>query len=78
MIKFDVFLQKALAEGFDKITTGHYAQIFGPGEVLRGKENTDSNSEFFHLLRGVDEIKDQSYFLSGLDQFQLSNSLFPL
>ena len=71
LIKFDVFLQKALAEGFDKIATGHYAQIFGPGEELRGKENTDFNSEFFHLLRGVDEIKDQSYFLSGLDQFQL-------
>jgi tRNA methyl transferase len=71
-------LQKALAEGFDKIATGHYAQILGPGEELRGKEKPGSNSELFHLLRGVDEIKDQSYFLSGLDQFQLSKSIFPL
>jgi len=71
-------LQKALVEGFDKIATGHYAQILGPGQVLRDKENTDFNSAFFHLLRGVDEIKDQSYFLSGLDQFQLSKSIFPL
>jgi len=71
-------LQKALAEGFDKIATGHYAQILGPREELRGKEKPDFNPDFFHLLRGVDEIKDQSYFLSGLDQFQLSKSIFPL
>ena len=78
LIKFDVFLQKALAEGFDKIATGHYAQLLGPGEELRAKEKPDFNPDFFHLLRGVDEIKDQSYFLSWLDQFQLSKSLFPL
>lgn len=33
---------------------------------------------FFHLLRGVDHNKDQSYFLAGLNQLQLQHSVFPL
>jgi tRNA-specific 2-thiouridylase len=61
LIKFDVFLQKALELGFDAIATGHYARI-----------------QDFQLLRGIDYNKDQSYFLAGLNQFQLSKSLFPL
>jgi tRNA-specific 2-thiouridylase len=61
LIKFDVFLKKALELGFDKIATGHYARIQGN-----------------QLLRGIDHHKDQSYFLAGLNQFQLSHSLFPL
>ncbi|GHW02473.1 tRNA 2-thiouridine(34) synthase MnmA [candidate division SR1 bacterium] len=62
LIKFDVFLNKALEMGFDKIATGHYSRIKGQ----------------YELLRGVDHDKDQSYFLAGLDQFQLSKSLFLL
>ena len=65
LIKFDVFLKKALEEGFDGIATGHYARI----EEEKGE---------FHLLRGIDRIKDQSYFLAGLDQNQLSKSFFPV
>lgn len=64
-IKFKLFLNKAKQLGFDKIATGHYAQI---------KE--DKNG--FHLLRGKDPNKDQSYFLSGLTQKQLSYAMFPI
>ncbi|MBP8016558.1 tRNA 2-thiouridine(34) synthase MnmA [Candidatus Gracilibacteria bacterium] len=65
-IKFKLFMQNALNLGVDYIATGHYARIVENGE---GK---------FHLLKGVDESKDQSYFLSGLNQYQLSKSLFPI
>jgi len=65
LIKFDVFLKKALKMWFDKIAMWHYAKI---------KENWKK----FKLLRGKDKNKDQSYFLSWLDQFQLSKSLFPI
>ncbi len=65
LIKFDVFLNKALELGFDCIATGHYARI-----------EEDKNE--FKLLRWIDYNKDQSYFLAGLNQFQLSKSLFPI
>lgn len=65
LIKFDVFLNKALEMWFDYIATGHYARI------------AHANNEYA-LLRGVDYNKDQSYFLAWLNQFQLSQSLFPL
>lgn len=65
LIKFEVFLHKALEQGFDKIATGHYARV---------EEETPS----YHLLRGIDHNKDQSYFLAGLNQFQLAHSLFPV
>ena len=65
LIKFDVFLEKALEQGFDKIATGHYAMI-------EEKNNT------YNLMRWVDHNKDQSYFLAWLNQFQLSHALFPI
>lgn len=65
LIKFDVFLHKALEMWFDKIATGHYANIV--------QEWTS-----YYLLRWKDHNKDQTYFLAGLNQFQLSKSLFPL
>lgn len=64
-IKFKLFLNKALKMGFDKIATGHYAQI-------------KHNKKGYHLLRGKDPNKDQSYFLAGLTQDQLSHALFPI
>lgn len=69
LIKFDVFLHKALDRWFDYIATGHYAKIETP---------KDGKMERFKLLRWGDHNKDQSYFLAGLDQFQLSKSLFPI
>lgn len=68
LIKFDVFLHKALDMWFDGIATGHYARIASP----------TTTGEFYKLLRWIDHNKDQSYFLSWLNQFQLSKSLFPL
>lgn len=64
-IKFKIFLDEALSHGFDKVATGHYAQII--------EENS-----IFHLKKWVDKNKDQSYFLAWLSQFQLSKSLFPI
>lgn len=70
LIKFDVFLEKALAQWFDKIAMGHYATI----DKVQGINNND----IYHLVRGVDYNKDQTYFLAWLNQFQLSKSIFPL
>ena len=64
-IKFKLFLAKAILNGFDKIATGHYAQI-------------KQDKTGFHLLKGKDPNKDQSYFLAGLNQEQLARSLFPI
>ena len=66
-MKFGVLPNLARKSGidFDKFATGHYARI-------REKNGV------FHLLRGTDEKKDQSYFLYRLKQSQLANLLFPL
>jgi len=66
LVKFDLFLEKALAYGFDYIATGHYARI------------QETNDKQFQLLRWMDHNKDQSYFLSWLNQYQLNKSLFPV
>lgn len=65
LIKFDVFLNRAIEQWFDYIATGHYARIKEKNWV-------------YHLLQWVDSRKDQSYFLSWLNQYQLSKSIFPL
>jgi tRNA-specific 2-thiouridylase len=64
-IKFKVFLEHALSLGADKIATGHYARIH-------------EDNGIYQLQTGLDENKDQSYFLHLLNQQQLSKSLFPL
>jgi tRNA-specific 2-thiouridylase len=64
-IKFKLFLERALKLGADRIVTGHYARIAEAGGV-------------FKLLKGVDETKDQSYFLCRLGQRELSRAFFPL
>ncbi len=64
-IKFKAFLDHAIKLGADKIATGHYARV-------------RENNGLFELLKGVDSLKDQSYFLHRLNQHQLSKSLFPL
>ena len=63
-IKFRAFLEYATELGADFIATGHYARI--------------EKSPVVRLLKGVDEDKDQTYFLHTLDQAQLASSLFPL
>ena len=64
-IKFKVFLDYALAQGAEKIATGHYARV---------KEEQGQ----FYLLKGKDNNKDQSYFLYTLGQYPLSKTLFPV
>lgn len=64
-IKFGEFLQKALDLGADYVATGHYARV-------------EENDGVFTLLRGVDNNKDQTYFLNALNQKQLSRAMFPI
>ncbi|MGQ9632677.1 MAG: tRNA 2-thiouridine(34) synthase MnmA [Bryobacteraceae bacterium] len=66
-IKFDCFLEAARAMGASRIATGHYARI-----------QYDETSRRYLLLKAVDGAKDQTYFLFGLTQEQLSRTLFPL
>ncbi len=65
-IKFKAFLDHAFAQGADLIATGHYARV---------RRRDDGLVE---LLRGLDESKDQSYFLHRLSQTQLDRVLFPV
>ncbi len=64
-IKFGIYLNKAKELGADLIATGHYARV----EEKDGK---------FHLLKGKDQNKDQTYFLNEVTQEQLSKTLFPI
>lgn len=65
-IKFKAFLEHAMNLGADYLATGHYARIdrSGDGEVK--------------MLRGVDDNKDQTYFLNQLSQEQLAHVMFPI
>jgi tRNA-specific 2-thiouridylase len=65
-IKFGLFFDWAMQNGFDFVATGHYAQV---------RQNAGG---VYELLRGVDDSKDQSYFLYLLDQERLSKVLFPV
>ena len=74
-IKFKLFLEKAMAMGADFIATGHYARKI---EVISKIENIDENETEYKMLKGVDNNKDQTYFLYNLTYEQLSKSLFPV
>ncbi len=64
-IKFKAFLDHAMRLGAAKIATGHYARV-------RDRDGR------FELLKGLDPLKDQSYFLHRLTQAQLAKSMFPI
>lgn len=66
-IKFKAFLDHAMRLGAEKIATGHYARV-------RLNEATGQHE----LLKGLDPLKDQSYFLHRLNQAQLSKTMFPV
>ena len=66
-IKFTYFLDRALELGYDCIATGHYAKI-----------RQDPDTGRYLLCKAADQSKDQSYFLSCLNQHQLSHAHFPL
>ncbi len=77
-IKFGAFLdvlgQTAHGRPFDRVASGHYARIRRPAEdAVRAMPASPCE-----LLKGVDPVKDQTYFLFQLDQQQLSRCLFPL
>ncbi|RNB84435.1 tRNA 2-thiouridine(34) synthase MnmA [Brevibacillus fluminis] len=64
-IKFGELLNKVMNLGADYIATGHYARV----EQIDGE---------YKLLRGVDQNKDQTYFLNVLGQEQLAKTMFPI
>lgn len=64
-IKFRAFLDYAKHRGADFIATGHYVRKTQDQSAVR-------------LLKGLDPLKDQSYFLYALDEAQLASSLFPV
>ena len=66
-IKFDQFLELAAGVGASRIATGHYARV-----------SLDDSSGRYQLRRGIDQAKDQTYFLFGLTQDQLARTEFPL
>jgi tRNA-uridine 2-sulfurtransferase len=72
-IKFGLFLEWALQNGFDYVATGHYAQIIYNDDTKDGDDG-----DRYSLLRGVDVGKDQSYFLYLQTQETLAKTLFPL
>src|SRR3954471_2332263 len=72
-IKFKAFLDHAIRLGAEKIATGHYARVRG-----MKSESATGGAGRFELLKGLDETKDQSYFLHRLIQQQLSRTLFPV
>jgi tRNA-specific 2-thiouridylase len=66
-VKFEPLLRMARQIGAERLATGHYARI---------RKNDQTGR--WELLRARDDSKDQSYFLWGLSQEQLSRSDFPL
>lgn len=66
-LKFDTLYKKAVEIGATKVCTGHYARV-----------SFDEISGRWNLLRGLDRMKDQSYFLFSMTQEQLSKTLFPV
>jgi tRNA-specific 2-thiouridylase len=66
-LKFDQLLVVAQQIGADALATGHYARV-----------EFDDRMGRWLLKRPTDRSKDQTYFLFGLTQAQLSRTLFPL
>lgn len=65
-IKFGTVLDFACQQGASHLATGHYARL------------QKDNQGRFHLIRGVDAAKEQSYFLALMNQQQLAKACFPL
>ncbi len=69
-IKFGKLIELADQLGCEKLATGHYARV--------AQETFADGNQRHLLLEAVDQGKDQSYYLYGLSQQQLSRVLFPL
>jgi tRNA-specific 2-thiouridylase len=66
-VKFDQFTEMAKSVGAERMATGHYARV-----------ERDERTGRWLLRKGVDDSRDQTYFLWGLTQEQLAHTLFPL
>src|SRR5262249_45786228 len=66
-VKFHHLVENAAGIRADRVAPGHYARV-----------KFDEALGRWLLLRGKDRKKDQSYFLFGLNQDQLSKTVFPL
>ena len=64
-VKFRALRERGAAVGYPTVATGHYARI-------------TADAQGYHLLRGNDAAKDQSYFLYNLTQNELAQTLFPV
>ncbi len=64
-VKFRELRERAVGFGCNRVATGHYARI-------------RQSDEGFHLLRGIDQNKDQSYFLYTCRQEELGSTIFPI
>ncbi|MEH6446065.1 MAG: tRNA 2-thiouridine(34) synthase MnmA [Oceanospirillaceae bacterium] len=69
-IKFKAFLEYALQLGADYIATGHY--------VRRKEYLDDQGNALVALQKGLDENKDQSYFLHQVAAAEIAKTLFPV
>ena len=70
-IKFKAFLDYALTLGADYIATGHYTR-------RSINYNNENGIEVAQLLRGLDNNKDQSYFLHAVGGDKIAKTLFPV
>lgn len=88
-IKFGLFLEWSLKNGFDYLATGHYAQVMIDSskinfrahtcrEWARGCARKFTLTSSIKLLQSVDKAKDQTYFLAMLKEKQLRRVLFPI
>ena len=87
-VKFGAFYAYAKGSGADFIATGHYARSEPQDTSHKSQENTESKipkasdlqlaTYNYKLLAGVDNEKDQSYFLWTVDQEVLAHTLFPV
>jgi tRNA-specific 2-thiouridylase len=64
-LKFSALLERADTLGFDAVATGHHARI-------------EQRGSSWHLCRGADADKDQSYVVHMLDQEAMSRTMFPV
>ena len=65
-LKFSALVEQAVGFNADRVATGHYARI------------TRDARGAYRLFRGVDDRKDQAYFLFALTQAQLARAMFPV
>lgn len=91
-IKFKLFLETALKDGADLIATGHYARIVHDSGNSKSQKsnfkqipnpksqvlNSKSGLQGSTLQKGLDQAKDQSYFLYRVNKEALEKTLFPL